>query len=488
MYSTPFGDLLSGISTKTELKETVGFIGMMGYQIQNITPANFNVYDENMVVLKNIPPWTSVQGSFNPTKTLTISCNYQMPIINAVGVSPSQYQFTLNTSTLALPESTTTLSMANAVANLTLDANGNPTINLAANQSVNATIANQSINVDVPNGVNLNNQSLSVTTTPGSQVSIANQIDANLTGASVTIDTNTSILNEKLGVNPTILAMRASGQLTIPANGNFSYFNALYDGLVGENITYDKLFLTLSSTKTDLSTISLMILSYYFHDPDMLIENVNLSLIPLSYSGGGNLNAIYEVVLPPLFPIGLVATQINNPTASAINDTFTVNVYGQYASQTVINESTNPVNTQNQLSTTNYNMGSFTFGSQSLASGQETPSQFTGSVEIGNAKKVSILTEQSNISGFVSASSNGCNFTMVAQGSYDGVTWFIVDGIVINLQVPNVNPYYEAIDSSYWASLAGAYEYLRIVIQIANYTNSTVTVSGTIQVNILVQE
>ena len=348
---------LKELNTQTPLSKDVPFDGDVSFIVTNISPAFFNVLDDLGKVQAIIPPWQIVQGNFNRNSlTLTVTVNYDLPLANSASASASQYALDVEVSNAATTPFSTQLPYANGVTqfsnvtNSSINVAGSVDANitnadLTITGGVNATVTNASLNVDVPNGVNVTNSSISVTPTPGSTIEVANTIDANLTGASVTIDTNT--INEQLrttGVvkKQTVLPVSNLAPGASIGSGDLIFDETLIDGyhvyLVSAN------YLAGNYYKIQPNGSGLWLSEGEIGSGNNPYTGVG-TVSPASSTGSGVDYGFFTISTPSVggvFSINIV----NNTASTIVSDTVTLTVYGRIASQTIVNQSSNPVNTQ----------------------------------------------------------------------------------------------------------------------------------------------
>ena len=409
---------LQGLNTQTPISKDVPFDGDVSFIVTNISPAFFNVLDDLGKVQAIIPPWQIVQGNFNRNSlTLTVTVNYDLPLANSASASASQYALDVEVSNAATTPFSTQLPYANGVTqfssltNSSINVAGSVDANitnadLSITGGVNATVTNASLNVDVPNGVNVTNSSISVTPTPGSTVEVANTIDANLTGASVTIDTNAT----NAFISSSNLVDLGTYDITISnlATNTVAYYG--WGGNVATPPAMDGFFIFINSGGY-IDSYSFE-MGARFYSGQFGSRNFG-NIVPITQNPTApspNTFISNLIYLDDIEVFNAAFLGVTNNSSSTINDTLTIQVLGLKAEVGVNNSSSNPVNTQGVQGSptasgyTNLNSGnSWNVGFPALANLTITSLTVSGQWQGSAAAtdNTAIVITSNNLSGYI---------------------------------------------------------------------------------------
>ena len=348
---------LQELNTQTPLSKDVPFDGDVSFIVTNISPAFFNVLDDLGKVQAIIPPWQIVQGNFNRNSlTLTVTVNYDLPLANSASASASQYALDVEVSNAATTPFSTQLPYANgvtqfsSVTNSSINVAGSVDANvtnaeLVISGGVNASVTNASLDVNVPNGVQINNNSLNVVTGAGSQTTVANTIDVNMTGSTVTQDAN--VINDTLSTFSWIAVPQEKTTVTNLPNNSFAFFFAIVP--YGN---YDEIVIDIESTQGILNNYDIVLNQQRNNG-----QGGGSTYIFLNSSFAPKTGAYFDDVsrdwssngisLDASFPTNLFYITCQNVSGNTIvSDTLSLVIYLKYASRTITNPPSSPVNTQ----------------------------------------------------------------------------------------------------------------------------------------------
>ena len=443
---------------------SVGTVQGCSIKLINQTQYELQVFNGTEQI-DTVPPFSFIVSPYENDLNVSLDKSNASTVL----VSPYQYvAFKRIKGVVSYQTGSTTFPGNTPVAG-TVDV-GNTTLNVTTAAGDAVTIAGI---VDIGNS-----PAVSISGTPNVNVA-AGTVDANITG-SIALDSNSTVVNESININPTVYAATNTETLTISANSSYPYFNAFYTP-TGKNAYYDEFYVHIYSPGGYINDITLSLNGLYYHNPDMVVANYSPPQ-PIS-------NKVIEVttttdaLFGPFYCgsllIGLFALQLNNTSATAITDTFTAFVYARYASANVINPTTSPIPTQSQYTPTIFNLGSYTFAATVIPAQSVGALQFTGSVSMINVIKAQLLAQQTASSGFVDANP-GAGIGFQLQGSIDNSTWYVIAGDANNptsMDIINNGVWNQAADQTTIPAIISGYAYVRWAIYLFNGTTASVTMS-----------
>lgn len=261
----PAGSLI-GLSTSQPISRTVDFRGNVAFIVTNASPAFFSLTDDNGQVQAIIPPFSTVQGTVNEsTANLSMSANYDLPQVQAVGVTAAQWAITLEVGAVSVPPSVTPLSVASAISNVAVNASGQTVVEVVGG-SVDVTQAAGDV-LNVGGTIKVGNSTLNVTTATGDSVTVAGTIDIGNTPAvtvesgsvavtsgtvdatiqNASLDTQSTIVNEYVSTSTLVSFGTQTIDVASLANGSSVGANfSLPDNQLG---FYDGLFFSWESAQ-----------------------------------------------------------------------------------------------------------------------------------------------------------------------------------------------------------------------------------------------
>lgn len=239
----------------------------------------------------------------------------------------------------------------------------NGSLNIAGG-TVDATIQNASIAVTVPNGVQINNNSLDVAIPTGVSATIANTIDVNMTGSTVTQKSN--VINDYVASSNIINWGTLTTTLNLASGATylFGFNNNNTSALI------DKIYCVLNDPNDNIADLELIVLT--MTDWHVSYAQTNIADTVLQSQNGNVTNNYVIYPTTPIVANGFVAL-IKNIGTTTNTDTVTLYAYGHYASSEVINDTSSPVNTQSVAGVLPnytfvappYNTGSFSYSAGS---------------------------------------------------------------------------------------------------------------------------
>ena len=203
--------------------------------------------------------------------------------------------------------------------------------------TVDATITNATLDVNVPNGVQINNNSLNVVTGAGSQTTVANTVDINMTGSTVTQKSN--VINDYVASSNIINWGTFTTTLNLAPG-------ATYEVAFNNNNTsalIDKIYCVLNDPNYNIANLELTVFVMADWHVAYAMTHIADTVLQSQYGNVTNNYVIYPTT--PIVANGFVG-QIKNIGTTTNTDTVTLYAYGHYASSEVINSSSSPVNTQ----------------------------------------------------------------------------------------------------------------------------------------------
>lgn len=454
MYSKPLTSAqLAGIATQQPINQQVGFAGMAGWIVSNSSPATFLIKDSNDTTQGVCAPWQITQGSFaNASNELYLVADYTWPQPNPQSITPAQYQLSLETFTQALSPSSQLLASASAIPAMALDSNGHPVIVFSGTQSV--------------------------------EFPAAQSVNANLTGSTVDLTTNSTILNENIS-NTTSFWTTSSYTVTNLAAGatdyaSFTIPRAMYDAAV----------LEVLSSASLIGDYQFGVENVYDYEPTGFNSvSGNNNFVTANSSAGSYSSEPLDTSIS-FYGVTFQIRITNISTVTITSDTLTLLLLLHQAGTRIVNPASSPVPVQTQYTTTEYNLGSYTFASTALAAGAIGTSQFTGSVPMTGVVKAQILAQQSAATGFVAGSASaGVGFQL--QGSNDNSTWYSIAGdsnTATSFSIDTNGVFDEGADQSVIPSMVAGYTYVRWAIQLYNYTTASQTLSESCTVSMITVE
>ena len=203
--------------------------------------------------------------------------------------------------------------------------------------TVDATITNATLDVNVPNGVQINNNSLNVVTGAGSQTTVANTVDINMTGSTVTQKSN--VINDYVASSNIINwgTFTTTLNLASGATYEFTFNNNNTSALI------DKIYCVLNDPNYNIANLELTVFVMTDWHVAYAMTNIADTVLQSQYGNVTNNYVIYPTT--PIVANGFVG-QIKNIGTTTNTDTVTLYAYGHYASSEVINDTSSPVNTQ----------------------------------------------------------------------------------------------------------------------------------------------
>ena len=364
---------------------------------------------------------------------------------------------------------------------------------LPLTQTVNTPVVNApSSNLNT----NITNTTLDITgSTVTANLPAGTAVDANISGSNVTLDTNSTVMNEILGINPSLasktntttldLAAGGSEYLSVdfPEAGLFDGFALLVHSPLGDIENY-----TFSLGGTNLNGVNT---SYGFFPGGNFSFNA-----PTIQSG--STDALSYFLVPYTNPNYLSNITIGVKATNASTETLTVQIFARYASAEIVNSTSSPVPTQSQYVNTLYSLGSGSF-TATVAADSTGPQAFTGSVPAASISSMQILIEQTAASGFVvnANPSLGAGLAIQLQGSFDNTTWSMIytaSGTIgdannrSSFVLTQNGAFNEVCDSSFLEPLLSKYAYIRLVMFLYNGTSGSLSMTETCNIYINVVE
>lgn len=208
--------------------------------------------------------------------------------------------------------------------------------------TVDATIQNASIAVTVPNGVQINNNSLDVAIPTGVNATIANTIDVNMTGSTVTQSSN--VINDVLSSSPLVDYPSENFTITNLASGASLTGQTLGTSSNGIG-SFDTVWLYIASQNGYISDYQITCASTEIVQYGLATQPVNTLFTNSEYNNAIAFTNPLVFAIPAVFN-GLSIDIKNIGSSTIANDVLTIVLYARYASQTITNSTSSPVNTQ----------------------------------------------------------------------------------------------------------------------------------------------
>lgn len=296
---------ITKLIANTDITLPLSTAGFRGATIQNITPYYWQVQDSNGTILFYLEPWQQTTYPIEPD-------TQDMNFVSMVNSRPQVQSNSAPSSTWAIDVQLTVVSLPFKQKSLSISSAAN--VGLGGSNSV-SIVGTTDVNVKT------------------------GSLDTNISGSSVTIDTNT--INDYLTINPVTQFPSTQLNLNVAANGTQNF----YDIPLGPDIAmFDAILFVVQSVNSQLNNLQFALVNFsvgsfemgtYVPNPESFSYNAN----------GGN-----RAIVNPIYVTNAVgksfSIQVTNTTANAITDTLTIYPIARYAGSVVTNESINPVNTQ----------------------------------------------------------------------------------------------------------------------------------------------
>lgn len=299
---TPFdNNQLASLDSGTILTDTINSRDVLkGIEIENFTPAFFEIVDDNNVVQVSIPPWSMKTSDLPKSQNFTLRTVSNAPVLTTNTVPSTAYRFGFLTYSYNVGLSTQTLlTLAVIGSNVTIgggtvgiDTNAN-TIQLATGSTVGLAAGTV---VTLPNGQE-------VTLTSGTSVGIDNSANTVMVGNDVSNPVNTQ------PVTGTPTASQYVGLLTI------------YQPLLTLNAVCQKLMISTnnssSTTALDSDTAYVIGISHNGGSTMDLLWTFNVGSIPPMQGSLPTAGPYYEIDLSPGVYVGAVYGSVNYITSGS---------------------------------------------------------------------------------------------------------------------------------------------------------------------------
>lgn len=310
-------------------KQTIAS-GMDGFEVMNYSNVPLKVSSLMRGDLGEVPPLFA--RSFLASANEVIEFNEDASLATNALAQPTQFiEFVQTQGTQAA------LVPLAQVPGYEIVVNGS--VNLSGG-TVDATIAGTpTIQFAAGSTVSISNNSLNVTPTPGSTVEVANTIDANLTGASVTIDTNS--VNSVFPSNSLISFGSKTITVTNLANGQIAYS----DDNFGDMGIYDGMMVTIQSHggfEYAIDQRGLFVIALNSSYEYALAGNPRINA--MTYNGVASTGISQTFFDQPYYFNDPTFYLINNTGNTIASDTIDIFIYCVKAQ--ISNPINNPVNTQ----------------------------------------------------------------------------------------------------------------------------------------------
>lgn len=353
------------LTQKEDISTSIPSRGMFGFLFSNVTPYFFTVTDMLGNTIASLAPWTVITGSIaQPTDEVTITSQVQLPSVQVTNADYTTWAFQYELSTREQPVNITQLSVA-AAANVNATIEGG---NIAAtvvggvdanitNSSLDANVTNAKLTVDGTVDANITNSQVPVTnvagstfnvqTSAGSETTVTNQVSMVLDKSNVTLDSNSTILNEQIKTTNIIkkqvtLDVRNLAPGSTQGSGDVTFDECFLDGyhvfIVSENGLYTSYEVEPNAGGVWLSDGEIGPSQYGAFCSTAVVS-------PLSSRSSGVDFGYFSITPAPVIG-GLFNLNIKNISSTTIiSDTITLTIYGSLTSETIVNDTSNPVNT-----------------------------------------------------------------------------------------------------------------------------------------------
>lgn len=449
------------------LKQFTVSAGMDGFSILNMSNIPLSLSSATVGSLGDVPPLFSRSILASAGDVISVS---EASFTTSAIAQPSQF-VELTQSTGTVPA----LVPLAVVPGYQLTVTGNVTANLPGGTTVN--IGNTP-------AVTINSGTVNIGSMPS--VTIASgTVTATINNA--TLNTQSTVVNEFLADNSLINLITSTETITNLASGSQVVFYpewasvALLDGLIITIQSANGIAYTIGNGSAYLLGIS--------------VAGALGSQTTAQYSSGSNSSYYYSLRYANPAAFNQIPLTVTNASSSTVSDTLTITIYGIKASIIVGNAQSSPVPTQAQYATTQYNLGSYTFASTSVPANSLGASQFTGSVNVTNAKRLQFLIQQTASSGFSGTGTSGTSAWGVSfqlQGSEDNSTWYAIAGGPVSpssVSIVTNGAINVAIDTAAMPQMGAGYPYIRWALQLFNGNTTTAeTMSESCTLALLVQE
>ena len=398
---------ITKLIANTDVTLSLSTSGFRGATIQNITPYYWQVQDSNGTILFYIEPWQQMTYPIEPdTQDMNfVSMVNSRPQVQSNSAPSSTWAMDVQLTTISLPFKQKSMSVSSA-ANVGLG--GNNSVSIVGTTNVNA---------------------------------VSGTLDANITGASVTVDTsnvdayisnNSLVYFGEISANISNFASGSQIQLADISGANLAGF---YDGII--------LLLNSANGYNDYNlTKNGILFNGIFKNGYLYNGDVTITQTPINYSGSPGLGyAIWTLSEPTIFS-DIALWLVNISSNTIVSDTVTIKAYAIMASVTVKNTNSSPVNTQgipggNSVSGT----ASFPASTQTIISGSQnttvTRMIFTPYNNSGSAFPSSDAYTFVLINGSIAAA---INLAGMATGWGNPTTFDFGEGIVTSSSGITIDP------------------------------------------------
>ena len=459
------------------IKQFTVSVGMDGFSIMNYSNIPLSLSSATVGSLGDVPPLFSRSILASAGDVISVS---EASFTTSAIAQPSQF-VELTQSTGTVPA----LVPLAVVPGYQLTVTGNVTANLPGGTTVN--IGNTP-------AVTINSGTVNIGTMPS--VTIASgTVTATINNAS--INTQSTVVNETISTFPWLSLAIETTTITSLANGSQIYANI-------PNFTmgyYDAVVIEMSSANGILNKYAFEVVQQRDNGEGSGASYLNIGSYVTPKTGGffDNVNQSFQsnpISLDPTFATGSLVLSITNTSGSTIaSDTITLRAWLKNSSGEIVNPTSSPVPTQAQYATTQYNLGSYTFASTSVPANSQGASQFTGSVNVTNAKRLQFLIQQTASSGFSGTGTSGTSAWGVSfqlQGSEDNSTWYAIAGGPVSpssVSIVTNGAINVAVDTASMPQMGAGYPYIRWALQLFNGNTTTAeTLSESCTLALLVQE
>ena len=456
------------------IKQFTVSVGMDGFSILNMSNIPLSLSSATVGSLGDVPPLFSRSILASAGDVISVS---EASFTTSAIAQPSQF-VELTQSTGTVPA----LVPLAVVPGYQLTVTGNVTANLPGGTTVN--IGNTP-------AVTINSGTVNIGTMPS--VTIASGTINVATVQSITDVVQNQVVNERLSINDLIEIGVASTAINLAAGASMN----LTMPTLSKAVQFDQVYLFVSSSNQQIPHYSFQLTSVELNDVGWE-GSTNGQSYPLTFTAGSANNSImmtWPLNVSPQIGSSANISITNNYTSSISGDTITATVWVRLAAANVTNPSTAPIPTQAQYATTQYNLGSYTFASTSIPANSQGASQFTGSVNVTNAKRLQFLIQQTASSGFSGTGTSGTSAWGVSfqlQGSEDNSTWYAIAGGPVSpssVSIVTDGAINVAIDTAAMPQMGAGYPYIRWALQLFNGNTTTAeTLSESCTLALLVQE